>query len=56
MKYLLVLVLLTAEGPKPSIIEVDSLAQCWKRAHAVLAKIDIDDIQKAGFLGVGAGC
>lgn len=56
MKILLILVLIMADGPKQTAIEVPTLDECWERAAAVVAKADLDKMQEAGVAGVGTGC
>ena len=56
MKILLILVLLMAEGPRETVLEMPTLDECWIRAQAVIAKADISKMQEAGVRGIGAGC
>ena len=56
MKVLLILVLLMADGPKQTALEMPTLDECWARAHAVIEKADLPKMQEAGVGGVGTGC
>jgi hypothetical protein len=56
MKILLVLVLIMADGPKQTALEMPTLEECWIRAQAVTEKADTDKMSEAGVGGHGAGC
>lgn len=56
MKILLVLVLIMADGPKQTALEMPTLEECWIRAHAIIEKADHPKMQEAGVAGIGAGC
>ena len=56
MKILLVLVLIMADGPKQTAIEVETLSECWERAMSVISRADLPKMQEAGVTGVGTGC
>src|SRR6187551_943471 len=54
MKILLVLIM--ADGPKQTAIEVETLSECWERAMSVISRADLPKMQEAGVTGVGTGC
>lgn len=56
MHILLILVLITADGPKETTIEQPSLDECWTRARAITQKADQSKMGDAGITGYGAGC
>jgi hypothetical protein len=56
MKILLILVLIMADGPRETALEMPTLDECWARAQAVIAKADVSKMQDAGVRGIGAGC
>jgi hypothetical protein len=56
MVVLLVLLIITADGPKQTQLEQQSLDDCWIRAHALIEKADPVSLEKAGVVGIGAGC
>lgn len=55
-KILLILVLITAEGPRETQIEQESLAECFARASAITQKSEPSKMGEAGIIGYGAGC
>ncbi len=56
MKILLILVLVMADGPKQTALEMPTLDECWARAQAVIFKANLPKMQEAGVKEVGAGC
>lgn len=56
MKILLVLVLVTAGGPRQTALEMQSLDECWIRAQAVVERADVEKMSEAGIGGHGASC
>jgi hypothetical protein len=56
MKILLILVLIMADGPKQTAVEVQTLDECWERAAAAVARADLPKMQEAGVMGVGTSC
>ena len=56
MKFLLILVLIMADGPHQTSVEVPTIEECWIRAQATIENADIPKMQEAGVMGVGTGC
>ena len=57
MHFILALVLITADGPRPpSNHEMPSLDACLKKATEMMAQVDPDKMREAGYVGYGAGC
>lgn len=56
VKILLILVLIMADGPKQTAVEVPTLEECWIRAQATIENADLPAMQAAGVIGLGTGC
>ncbi len=56
MKILLVLVLITANGPRQTALEMQTLDECWIHAQAVVERADVEKMSEAGIGCHGAGC
>lgn len=56
MVVLLILLIITADGPKQTQLEQQSLDDCWVRAHALIERADPASLERAGVIGLGAGC
>lgn len=58
MHVILMLVLITADGPTQKAFEQPSIEKCWESAHDIMGKMEGDGgkMALAGFTGYGAGC